>query len=610
MLASKDENLRLAMKELKKYVDFDFSCVVEVENIRENGYKIIQKENGLRIEYSKRHTLFMALKEIMLGATNVEKNLKVERVGLMFDCARNAVMTVETAKRFVVYLALFGYNYMQLYLEDCLKVEGEEYFGYMRGAYSKEEIKEIDSFALLFGIELVPCIQTLAHYNQLFWHSEYQKVRDNADILLIGAERTYQLIDNIFRTVSECFTTKNINIGMDEAESVGRGRYCDLNGYKNKSELIFAHLEKVLALCKKYGFEPYMWSDMLFKNYFGKYYVSDVEFSQEYISAIPQGVNYVYWDYYHANKASYQGMMKLHKQISSKLCFAGGIWTWRGFAPYNEYTELTMFPALEAAIEEGATDVSFTMWGDNGGECSRFSVLSSMLVVAEKLYNGTVDYLSVSKIVETLTGYTYDEFKKLDLPNQLSGKPIDTNTNPCKYLLYSDPLVALFDAYIQDGYENIYKDYAEQLEKLSNRKSNYAYIFDTLSKLCKALSYKAELSVKLKKAYDENDKEWLAALVVRIDNAINAIQDFYKSFKYQWAKENKSFGFEISDIRLGGLMLRLAHLKEIINDYVNGKIEKIEELEEERRSFQREKTPNEVSIMYNNYRETVTTGGL
>ena len=30
MLASKDENLRLAMKELKKYVDFDFSCVVEV----------------------------------------------------------------------------------------------------------------------------------------------------------------------------------------------------------------------------------------------------------------------------------------------------------------------------------------------------------------------------------------------------------------------------------------------------------------------------------------------------------------------------------------------------------------------------------------------------
>ena len=59
---------------------------------------------------------------------------------------------------------------------------------------------------------------------------------------------------------------------------------------------------------------------------------------------------------------------------------------------------------------------------------------------------------------------------------------------------------------------------------------------------------------------------------------LSAIKNFYKSFKEQWSKENKSFGFEVSDIRLGGLILRLSHLIEIITDYINGKIDKIEAL--------------------------------
>ena len=70
-----------------------------------------------------------------------------------------------------------------LYTEDTYEVEGQPYFGAYRGKYTKDEIKELDAYASMFGVELVPCIQTLAHlHNALKWPG-MDKIRDSADIL-------------------------------------------------------------------------------------------------------------------------------------------------------------------------------------------------------------------------------------------------------------------------------------------------------------------------------------------------------------------------------------------------------------------------------------------
>ena len=85
----------------------------------------------------------------------------------MVDCSRGAVPKVETLKKLVDILSSFGYNYLMLYTEDIYEIEGEPYFGYMRGKYSKEEIKEIDNYCIEKGIELRACIQTLAHLGRI-----------------------------------------------------------------------------------------------------------------------------------------------------------------------------------------------------------------------------------------------------------------------------------------------------------------------------------------------------------------------------------------------------------------------------------------------------------
>ena len=43
------------------------------------------------------------------------------------------------------------------------------------------------------------------------WANRYGAINDTADILLADDDRTYELIDKIFATLSECFTTRKIS---------------------------------------------------------------------------------------------------------------------------------------------------------------------------------------------------------------------------------------------------------------------------------------------------------------------------------------------------------------------------------------------------------------
>ena len=55
---------------------------------------------------------------------------------------------------------------------------------------------------------------------------------------------------------------------------------------------------------------------------------------------------------------------------------------------------------------------------------------------------------------------------------------------------------------------------------------------------------------------------------------------FVKAFEKQWMTDNKPHGFDVQDIRLGGIIHRTDACRRRILDYVNGKIDRIEELDE------------------------------
>ena len=82
----------------------------------------------------------------------MENSIKFRRFGTMVDCSRNAVMTLDTLKKWTDITASMGYNTLLLYIEDTYEVDDNPYFGYKRGKYSKSELCEIDSYAKEKGV--------------------------------------------------------------------------------------------------------------------------------------------------------------------------------------------------------------------------------------------------------------------------------------------------------------------------------------------------------------------------------------------------------------------------------------------------------------------------
>ena len=98
---------------------------------------------------------------------------------------------------------------------------------------------------------------------------------------------------------------------------------------------------------------------------------------------------------------------------------------------------------------------------------------------------------------------------------------------------------------------------------------------------CDVLSIKFDLGKRVRAAYAETDKETLKKLAENdFPECIKRMRIFYETFRTQWYTVNKTYGFEIQDLRLGGLILRMESCRERLLDYCDGKIDKIEELEE------------------------------
>ncbi len=521
--------------------------------------------------------LLLAKKNFNKKGFSITEKCLYDDLGIMVDCSRNAVKSVNHVKEIIRNMALMGYNQLQLYTEDTYEVENEPYFGYMRGRYTVAEMKEIDAYAASFGIELVPCIQTLAHLNQIFRWKEYYKVHDADDILLIDEPRTYELIENMFKTLSKAISSKKIHIGMDEAHMVGRGKYADKHGIADKYDILLRHLNKVVELAKKYGYEPMMWSDMFFRIAFdGEYFVTDGrKVPQEAIDLVPEGLSLVYWDYYGTDKRQYEVMIDRHTEFNRETVFAGGSWMWTGFTPCNSASLYATSLAMDACEEKGVKRLFTTLWGDDSAEAADSSVLPVLCYTAERAY-GNREW---KKSFFALTNIEADDFLYIDCANAVDEYPQANTNNPSKYMLFNDCIGGLYDGLVRLGSSSVYENYIKKLKTVEKIAGKYEYLFTTQRTLCEVLQLKYELGLRTRNAYKTRDLKAIKDLLKsNYYSLVKKLEAFYQASENQWYKENKPFGFEVQNYRIGGLIARVKHCIKRLEDYVAGKVSEIPEL--------------------------------
>lgn len=567
-------------------------------------YELKPIEKGLSVEktgdtgiigYGDRRSLMRAIsvlaEHIDEEQVSVTETPKYSILGAMPDASRNAVPQIETLKRFCRILALEGYNALMLYTEDTYEIKKYPYFGHLRGRYTAEEMKELDDYSHMLGIELIPAIQTLAHLNAMFEWPAARSLRDCDDIMLVGSEEVYELIEEMLITMKTNLRTRKINVGLDEAQALGTGRYREQNGFEERYLIMKKHLARVYELCIKHGFEPRMWSDMFFRvfNPDNQYRIRGANVPQEILDSAPEGMTLVYWDYYNTYTEAYDDMFRQHKAFKNNIGFAGGSSCWYGLVPLSILAKRAAMCATESLKRNDIKEAYVTMWGDDGGSCSLYASLPSLFIYGEACWSDhdTRDVLA-DKRMQVCCGLAESivlDFERLhDFPSRYGfGRKW---VNPSKYMFYNNIMTGKFDAHTPDGTAEHMAKMAAHLRAERDKAGDFGYMVDSIIALCDVLALKSELGKELRTAYLAGDKATVKTIADEKIPAVKAaVETFRTTLRDQWMRENKVFGFDIIDVRIGGVLMQLDTAVYTINRWLNGEIDRMEELDADRLEY-------------------------
>ncbi len=493
----------------------------------------------------------------------------MKELGFMIDCSRGQVPRVESLKRYIDILSKFHYTYLMLYTEDIFEMEDHPYFGHMRGRYSKEELKEIDEYAALKGIELRGCIQTLAHMGRIQRHGPYRDLYDIDDIFLVKDEKVYKLIDDMLSTMSENIKSRTIHIGMDEAWRLGRGRYQDLYGATSIQEIMQYHLKRVIEIANKYNYKCYIWGDMLLTSYL-----------QNNLVALPENVIPYIWRYYAIGSKETDKEIQTFKKISPNgLAYAGGVEKWRGFAPHNAYSFASLKEQIISCHKFGIDNYLVTAWADCAADASLFSSLPGVFYASVHARQLPLNKETKQEFYDAV-GMSFDDFLHIDDMNRFNQPKsrYKQYINDLSFVhLYNDPLQNLYMEIEGDEYVKYYAKVQKTMQKLA-KNAEFGYIFASLASLANLLKYKCNLAKDIYETY--KNKGDLTPTILHVKKVLKALNSFVKVYEKQWLKEAKGMGYEKQNIRLGGLKERLRFVIDLLTSYQNGEISKIDELEE------------------------------
>lgn len=532
-------------------------------------------------------TLAAAARGILGAAAGIfrKESTPFTSLGIMLDLSRGMVMRPEHLKKWLIQLAVSGCNQVMLYCEDTYKLPGEPMFGYQRGAYSLDEIRDLDRFAGKLGIELVGCIQTLGHLEQVVkWHA-YFNIKDTSDSLLPDRDESMPLIEKMLDFWSQALSSRRIHIGMDEAGDLGRGRYQNMFGHTEPAGLMQRHLKRLCTECGKRNLRPMIWSDMFFRltNPNHSYYDFTSPFPSWLADSLPKEIQTVYWDYYHREKESYRKMIRRHREFKAEPLMASGIWTWARAWYDHEQTQATALPCIEVCLEENVRELCFTMWGDDGAYCHYDSSLAGIFFCADRAWGAANDKLTARRFAAAGN----PDWQLTTLLGDMTWNRYDSDpeknftVNPL-LMLWDDPLLGIYfdtlmrrDPELRNDIPARWKKLLRKAAKSSTPSAQYAFaLLDTA--IAKHL-----MRSKLETAYLNKNRNALRQLAGKtIPQLIRKFETFADLMRQNFLSVAKPQGFEHLQSRNAAQIARLTETAVRIKEFLASQISDIAELEE------------------------------
>ncbi len=343
--------------------------------------------------------------DLNLPETEIEDYPRFSHRGFMLDVARY-FFTKEAVFQFLDMMAFHKLNVFHFHLSDDqgFRMQFDEKFllteiGSYRshtnfssvphsGYYTKQDLKEIVSYAHSLCIKVIPEIDTPGHtVSMIAAYPELSCFKRNLvpethwgikhDVLCVGKESTFEFMFSLFDELLEVFTDGVVHLGGDEVPTT-RWEICPScqkrikdENLKSEYDLHTYYIQRISDYLMSKGVEVIMWNDkikpyMVSKDISWQLWNGDMTES-ELVSEINSGREFVIStsDYFYLNCP--HAITNLQKCYSFGVCYEGiskqnlskikGIecCLWGEYVPDMETAEYLLYPRLGAFSETAWT---------------------------------------------------------------------------------------------------------------------------------------------------------------------------------------------------------------------------------------------------------------
>lgn len=588
-----EPTFEVGVRRLQPLLGFETGDGITVTAVAGERAGVTLAEGRAVIYYHKKHYFFRGLGLLVQHAAKSDafelfEDTYFEELSIMLDTSRMGVPKVSTVHRLLDYLALMGYSMAMLYTEDTVTLEGRPFFGYMRGRYTPEELRAMDDYAYDYGIEMIPCIECYGHMEKYLCWGEASSIKDTDSVLLAREEKTFQFLEQLIGETSACFRSRRIHVGMDEAWDMGRGNFLTRHGYVPPFEIFNEYMERLIDITNRLGLQPMMWSDMYFRNCSKDgmdYYAEETQVTPEVAAKIPPEMELVFWHYGERPQCD-DYMLKKHMELGRKVIYAGGLWSWCGHFPENHYVMETSRFSLQACRNNGVKEAMMTLWLNDNAECDLFANLFGFSYFAELCYDETATEDKRRARFEAVTGGCYDAFLGMsDYHNDFSDETAFRRFHDRFYgkpLFWQDITEGLYDKnLVTKPMADHYAAAAARMEAAP--RDRWGSLYDYAAKIFRYLEIKTRIAQVLEPAYKAGDRQTLEqvadSLLPRLKEAVGAVHLAHADL---WMDRNKDIGWCTMDFRYGGVASRCDTTARLLHRYLDGEINEIQSLAEER----------------------------
>lgn len=558
-IAELKEGLELVLPQLNNTVIDDSGIPVNVK--RGEGLLVSLNENEGSITYSKRAEFFRALSYIEQYGTScrVEEAAGLENAGVLLDLTLNGVMTPEGLARYFAKMALMGLN--TAVIKQLVEVKEYPLCGYLRGRYTAEEMKQIDDYAYSLGIEVIPAMDTLAHLDRELCWPEMGGLVDSKGVICVGEENTYQFLEACLSALTAPYRSKRVFIGLDETLRIGRGKYLRKHGFKETAEIISEHVERLCPILGKLGLKPMMWSDI----YLDKPNSPAVMSTAESVDIMLRA----------DSSADTKSALETLKKFPSEVVYVGESCFKYSAVPRYDLTAGSAASDLAECISGGIKEALVLMSCEDGAEADYFAGLYLLQVYAEMAYTGKADDAQIKARFAACTGADAEAFLGLNEFDTLGG----VKGNPCRLLMYQDPIIPMFEKDCE-GYKfsELYGVLKTKCAAWRRENPSFAVMFEFYEKLAAMLSKKCEWHEAAGDIVRRRDCDMAKELAMTAPAIVTAIDELRQAWRTLWYDTRKAAGFEVIDVRLGGVKLRMESAGRRMQRFAEGELDDIEEL--------------------------------